>query len=266
MTSVTFVTDATHIKWAPSKGNLAPFFCTSRANLRKRDVLRETSPAAKSEEKRLFSQANIGCFMQAQRLEPRLLSFMSKYKDLYGPRNTPWILVRVCTRIPWVPETFLARFPVSVKSFSVKFFFSRLRPTAEAVSALGRQVPPHARKTSGTQGSTRTNQDMTQWTSKVRPCPCLVVVGCAMSPRSHRILLTCPFSKMADRQKTQNFDSGQKPAPLHGISLADFGGNLNFGPTLVPASQTPPVSSIIQPTATTSSSRGMNQLSTVFSP
>ena len=107
---------------------------------------------------------------------------------------------------------------------------------------------------------------MTQWTSKVRPCPCPVVVGCAMSPRSHHVLLTCPFSKMADRQKTQNFDSGQKPAPLHGISLADFGGNLNFGPTLVPASQTPPISSIIQPTATTSSSRGMNQLSPVFSP
>ena len=147
--------------------------------------------------------------MQAKRLESRLLSFMSKYKDLYGPRNTPWILVRVCTR---------------------------------------------------------TKQDMTQWSSKVRPCLSPVVVGCAMSPRSHRILLTCPFSKMADRQKTQNFDSGQKPAPLHGISLADFGGNLNFGPTLVPASQTPPVSSIIQPTATTSSSRGMNQLSTVFSP
>lgn len=105
------------------------------------------------------------------------------------------------------------------------------------------------------------NKDMTQWTSKVRPRPCPVALGCAMSPRSHRIVLTCPFSKMADRQKTQNFDSGQKPAPLHGISLADFGGNLNFGPTLVPASQTPPISSIIQPTATTSSSRGMNQCS-----
>lgn len=205
-----FVTDATH-KREPSKGNWAPFFCTSRASLRKQDVLWETSSVAKGEEKRLFyfSSFPFGCFMQAQRLESRLLSFMSKYKDLYGPRNTPWILVRVCTR---------------------------------------------------------TKQDMTQWSSKVRPCLSPVVVGCAMSPRSHRILLTCPFSKMADRQKTQNFDSGQKPAPLHGISLADFGGNLNFGPTLVPASQTPPVSSIIQPTATTSSSRGMNQLSTVFSP
>lgn len=144
--------------------------------------------------------------MRAQRLEFRLLSFMSKYKDLYGPRNTPWILLRVCTR---------------------------------------------------------TKQDITQSTSKVRPCLCPVVVGCAMSPRSHRILLTCPFSKMADRQKTQNFDSGQKPAPLHGLSLADFGGNLNFGPTLVPASQTPPISSIIQPTATTSSSRGMNKFSPI---
>ena len=46
--------------------------------------------------------------------------------------------------LPWVPETFLARFPRR----------SWLRPTAEAVSALGqhRKFPPHARKTSGTQG------------------------------------------------------------------------------------------------------------------
>ena len=36
--------------------------------------------------------------------------------------------------------------------FIVTRAFSRLRPTAEAVSAFGRQVPPHARKTSGTQG------------------------------------------------------------------------------------------------------------------
>ena len=48
--------------------------------------------------------------------------------------------------VPWVPETFLARFPVSVKSF--------VPPTAEDVSAFGqhRKFPPHARKTSGTQG------------------------------------------------------------------------------------------------------------------
>ena len=41
-----------------------------------------------------------------------------------------------------LPETFLARFPVSVKSFS------RLRPTTEDVSAFGqhRKFPPHARK------------------------------------------------------------------------------------------------------------------------
>ena len=41
--------------------------------------------------------------------------------------------------LPWVPETFLARFPVSVKS---------------SVLAFGqhRKFPPHARKTSGTQG------------------------------------------------------------------------------------------------------------------
>ena len=58
--------------------------------------------------------------------------------------------------VPWVPETFLARFPVSGKSFcdQREKFFSRLRPTAEDVSAFGqhRTFPPHARKTSGTQG------------------------------------------------------------------------------------------------------------------
>ena len=45
---------------------------------------------------------------------------------------------------PWVPETFLARFPVSVW----------LRPTTEDVSAFGqhRKFPPYARKTSGAQG------------------------------------------------------------------------------------------------------------------
>ena len=139
MASITFVTDTSH-KREPSKGNWAPFFCTSRASLRKQDVLWETSSVAKGEEKRLFyfSSFPFGCFMQAQRLESRLLSFMSKYKDLYWPRNTPWISVRVCTR---------------------------------------------------------TKQDMTQWSSKVRPCSCPVVVGCAMSPRSHRILLTCPFPR-----------------------------------------------------------------------
>ena len=39
-----------------------------------------------------------------------------------------------------------------------KSFFSRLRPTAEDMSAFGqyRKFPPHARKTSGTQGSQHT--------------------------------------------------------------------------------------------------------------
>ena len=51
--------------------------------------------------------------------------------------------------LPWVTETFLARFPVSVKSFS------RLRPTTEDASAFGqqREFPPHAWKKSGTQGN-----------------------------------------------------------------------------------------------------------------
>ena len=42
--------------------------------------------------------------------------------------------------LPGVPETFLARFPVSVKSFS------RLRPTTEDASAFGqqREFLPHA--------------------------------------------------------------------------------------------------------------------------
>ena len=54
---------------------------------------------------------------------------------------------------------------------------------------------------------------------------------------------------MADRPTS---DSSQKHAPLHGISLANFGGNLNFGPTLVPASDSPPISFGSQPTATPS--------------
>ena len=58
---------------------------------------------------------------------------------------------------------------------------------------------------------------------------------------------------MADRQ---GFDSSQKHTPLHGISLANFGGNLNFGPTLVPASDTPSISFGNQPTATPTASRG----------
>lgn len=114
-----FVTDATH-KREPSKGNWAPFICTSRASLRKQDVLWETSSVAKGEEKRLFyfSSFPFGCFMQAQRLESRLLSFMSKYKDLYGPRNTPWILLgyareRNRTRLNDHPKFVLVRVPWS---------------------------------------------------------------------------------------------------------------------------------------------------------
>ena len=55
-------------------------------------------------------------------------------------------------RYPGVPETILARFPVSVKS---RLRRSWLRPTAEDVSAFGqhRKFPPHARKTSATQGT-----------------------------------------------------------------------------------------------------------------
>ena len=55
-----------------------------------------------------------------------------------------------------MPETFLARFPVSGKSFcdQREKFFSRLQATAEDLLASGqhRKFPPHARKTSGTQG------------------------------------------------------------------------------------------------------------------
>lgn len=58
---------------------------------------------------------------------------------------------------------------------------------------------------------------------------------------------------MADRQ---GFDSSQKHTPLHGISLANFGGNLNFGPTLVPASNSPSISFGNQPTATPTAGRG----------
>ncbi|XP_020623871.1 SEC23-interacting protein-like [Orbicella faveolata] len=62
---------------------------------------------------------------------------------------------------------------------------------------------------------------------------------------------------MADRQ---GFDSSQKQTPLHGISLANFGGNLNFGPTLVPASDSPSISFGNQPTATPTASRANSGL------
>ena len=61
--------------------------------------------------------------------------------------------------VPWVPETFHARFPVSVKSYKwPESFFWRLRRSfsAEGVSACGRhpaKAPRRTReKTSGTQG------------------------------------------------------------------------------------------------------------------
>ena len=48
--------------------------------------------------------------------------------------------------LPWVPEAFHARFPVSGRSC--------LRPWAEDVSVFGRRSSSsHARKTSGTQGT-----------------------------------------------------------------------------------------------------------------
>ena len=50
-------------------------------------------------------------------------------------------------QVPWVPEIFLARFPVSVKTW--------LRPTAKGVSAFGQhqKLPSYARKASGTRGT-----------------------------------------------------------------------------------------------------------------
>ena len=50
-------------------------------------------------------------------------------------------------QVPWVPEIFLAQFPVSVKTW--------LRPTAKGVSAFGqhRKFPSYARKASGTRGT-----------------------------------------------------------------------------------------------------------------
>lgn len=58
---------------------------------------------------------------------------------------------------------------------------------------------------------------------------------------------------MADNS---NFDSKQKRTPLQGITLADFGANLNFGPTLVPASETASISRQ-QPIATPMTSKGI---------
>ena len=64
-------------------------------------------------------------------------------------------ILQVNEGIPWVPETFLARFPVSASLYPRLW----LRPTAEDISAFGqhRKFSPHARKTSGTQGNEGTN-------------------------------------------------------------------------------------------------------------
>ena len=60
--------------------------------------------------------------------------------------------------VPWVPETFLASFSVSVKSSDPREKLSHLwiQPSAEDLSAGGlyRSIPPHAKKkTLVTQGT-----------------------------------------------------------------------------------------------------------------
>ena len=70
----------------------------------------------------------------------KVLKNVSKTRLVFTNANA------LASMVPWVPETFLARF---------SGFFSRLRPAAEDVSAFGQQrkFPPHATKTSGTQGT-----------------------------------------------------------------------------------------------------------------
>ena len=76
----------------------------------------------------------------------------------------PWITCNAFC--PHFPTLGARDFSSAVSGFCQVFivtraksgFFSRLRcswlrPTAEAVSAFSRQVPPHARQTSGTQGT-----------------------------------------------------------------------------------------------------------------
>ena len=52
--------------------------------------------------------------------------------------------------VPWVPETFLASFPVSVKSSDPREKLGHLwiQPSAENLPAGGlyRSIPPHAKK------------------------------------------------------------------------------------------------------------------------
>ena len=67
--------------------------------------------------------------------------------------------------IPWVPETFLASFSVSVKSSDPREKLSHLwiPPSAEDLSAGGlyRSIPPHAKKKNpcypGYSGGVKTN-------------------------------------------------------------------------------------------------------------
>ena len=67
-----------------------------------------------------------------------------------------WSNARYRDILPWVPETFLSRFSISV------IYKSRVHPSIVA-SAFGRHrrlIPLHARKTSGTQGRDSWN---TEW-------------------------------------------------------------------------------------------------------
>ena len=66
----------------------------------------------------------------------------------------PLSFVRFYSMIPWVPETFLARFPVSVKSVFSRGFV--LRPKICRPSANTENSPAPARKTSATQGNSMT--------------------------------------------------------------------------------------------------------------
>ena len=88
-----------------------------------------------------------------------LLNEKNNYQPLTQPMvetTTRKVTQLIKSLLPWVPETFLARLPVSLSLYSDprETFFSRLRPTSEDVSAFGqhRKFPPQARKTSGTQG------------------------------------------------------------------------------------------------------------------
>lgn len=81
---------------------------------------------------------------------------------------------------------------------------------------------------------------------------CVFWENCLHEPAISPHCSDVSISKMADRPG----DSSQKHTPLHGISLANFGGTLNFGPTLVPASDSTPISLRNQPTATPNTSIG----------